>query len=682
MKKIFFLLIAIVVANVSLMAQTPQKIIAPTIAIVMPAQVEMNEFGKMYSGQAIKTDSTDEEPFDKAKMLKEGNTEKLIRQFEIANHKTIAERQLGISAIFLEKMLNGMTNTSTNEKIGQGKVELIDQILPQNLAAQHDFAVKNGVRYVLNPKKYIFKGNKKEIKQSIELVLYDTILRKNIVVKTLSLDKDYKNIFTMNLFEKTNKKIRINSEIVFLKLPMDILELIVANTLLTPKDIENVQKDQKSQQSHIDSSYTAQPNPEIVALAMPLLERDYQKDLKLQAKGNYERITKPLSENFYGTFFNADKTKFIAYFAQNIMLQDRDYKGKLLGKTVTRTGPVLEGQYFVGIYKNKKWYIEKNSKFQYTEDKKKECLVRKKNDFIREVKEFFNKNGELSPKFWQKEAFKTMKDVQKEIEIKIEEAEAEDAKYSRAEDIKQQKQMLQQFENKLESLRTGKKDTQNRYEYSVADGMMDTTQLKEQIEFTKENITNLENNKDKSNPYSRTRSLQEERDFYQDQYPEGYELVMKIQLDSIKKEISNFENNLQDTEIEPFLERIAQKRPDLYQKTDDWEINKNRFNGFLSNKKYYFLTTTQVVGERKVGCVFKHHYLFLDIETKKWYEWTYPQTNKLQIPENEQWCANAAFEHLAKWNHNYPTLSDPAFWINYVLKQDDGRYLYLKLISE
>jgi hypothetical protein len=682
MKKILFLLIAMAAAAVSLMAQTPQKIVPPSIAILMPEKVEMDDFCKMYGGQAIKTDSADSKYFNKEQMLREGNTEKLINQFEVTNNKTLAERQLGITAIFLEKMINGMTYTASKEKIGQGKVELIDQILPQNLSAQHNFAVKNGVRFVLNPKKYIFKGSKKEVRQSIELVLYDTVLRKNIAVKTLSIDEDYNNVFTLNMFEKTNKKIQMNSEAVFLKLPMDILELIMANTLLTPKDMKSIKNTQKAQKAKIDSLYTAQPNPEIVALAMPLLEEDYKEDLELQAKGNYERITKPLSKNFYGTFFNEDKTKFIAFFAQNIMEEDTDYKGKLFGRVVTRTGPSLEGQYFVGIYKNKKWYIEKISKFHYPEDKKKECLVWKKDDFLREMKSFFNEKNEPNPGFWQKEEFKTMQDVQKGLADRIIYEEQEDAKYNRAENIKQQQKMLKQFENQLELLRTGTKIKQNRYSDNPAEGMTDTIGLKEQIEYTKDGLIRLENNEDKSSPYSMVKNLQEESAFYQDQYPEGYELVVKMQLDSIKREIDDFEDDLRDKEVRPFLQKMLRQRPDLYQDTKDWQTGFDDNRNFLSNKKHYFIATTQVFGERKVGGVYKHHYLLLDIQTKKWYEWTYPETNKPSIPAKEQWRANAVFEQLAKWNDNYPMLNDPAFWANYVLKQNDGAYLYLKPIAD
>jgi hypothetical protein len=681
MKKILFLLIAMAATAVSLMAQTPQKIVPPSIAILMPEKVEMDDFGRKTSENLIKSIQNDSFLLKSKADFDGKDSIFIVYQLNMAESKTIAEYHLRSAAIMLEAMLDGATFNDTNEKVGKSKVVLIDQTLPQNLSAQHDCAVKNGVRYVLNPKKFTLKGSEKDLKQSMELVLYDTLLRKNIAVKTLNLN-EYNYNFLMGGVNQTIKEpISIDYNTLSTKIQFDILDMIISNAVYNEKEVKGIKKQQKSNESKIDALYTAQPNPEIVALAMPLLEKAYEKDLKRQAKGNAWCIAKPLSENFYGTFFNQDKTKFIAFFAQNVMRENRYYTDNELSEA-TRTGPFLQGEYFVGIYKNKKWYIKNTSEFNYEVDKKKEYLALKKEEFVRKMKGILNEKGEINASFWQKEEFRTMKDKIKEVEEEIEKSRQEDKKYSRAKDIKGQKKMLQQYEAQLEALKTGKTIRQNPYEDNPAERMTDTTQLKEQIAYTKERILIKENDTDTSNPYSMTKYQEDKRTFYLDQYPEGDELVMKMQLDSIKKEIDDFEDALQDTSVKPLLQQLVQKRPDLYQNSDNWEVNKNRFSVSLTNKKHYFVTTTEVIGERKRGGVFKHHYLLLDIQTKKWYEWTYPETNKPSIPEKEQWRANAVFEQLAKWNDNYPMLNDPTFWANYVLKQDDGAYLYLKPIPD
>jgi hypothetical protein len=696
MKNNLFLLIAMTFITVSLMAQTPKKIVAPSIAILMPEKVEVDAACEKITKKpayiilAINPNDTTEEELDTLDMNYAVNKA----------YKASEQRAKPIMDKILKKPIPGFLLGSIAIAIQESiftleghKVVFMDTILSADLEIERQFARKNKVRFILNPQKFSANKQGEYPNISLGMILYDSLTHKNSVIENINSNDKHTNVFTQHYIRSGICRPRGDFMADFLCHSERVLS-ITTDTIMYKMfyDDKIVQAKINLQQMKIaktDSLFKAKPDPKILELLMPVIESEYQNHVSRYKNidGSPSNIEHYTEKDCYNASFNADKTKFIAFFtltqkepdyseetprrsrSSNFVVADKTPSAFARKRKVSENQKmidVISPRIYTGIFENGKWYIGNGNNFNMALVEKDLLSVQKQEFFGNTVGLLQDTSLAMNPEFWYKNRFRSMQGKIAELAQQIKDEERNDAFA--------EKQYSPDYIQKEIDKITAKLKT--------PEGKRGKNMLKQNLKFYKKQLEEIKKQPKYEPMLGRADRFQEEYTFYKNEYPKGYELVMKMQLDSIKNEINNLENILEDTEIEPFLAKLKQKRPDLYQEADNWDLSTSSSHSILSNKKHYFLTTTEVIGERKRGGVFKHHYLLLDIENKKWYEWTYPETNKPNIPAKDQWRADAVFEQLAKWNHYYPTLSDADFWANYVLKQADGKYLHLKPVFE
>lgn len=660
MKKNITITIAFCAAASVLFAQTERKIVLPTIAVVLPAKVEMDNFCTKMSAKTMSSiREHDTMQYDLDTIL---NRESFYFSEKVA--KPI--RSVVVKKDFPAVSIGGIAMEIQEQlwKMGQQRVILKDTILGADTNALYQFAKQQAVRYVLQPHFFTMQKGKDRALMTVEYSLYDTLVHQNIILntKTEAADAHKMMILGADLYNRCESKyvkgFEDKSVCYMGRLARTVADSVLCRALNNDALIKQKIDLFYLKKAKMEALRQAKPDERVFPIVLPFLEEHYNSEIaffKRVINHKPRMIPHYSAKDCHTAFFNADKTKFVALFATNIMIKQMDYtdnKEKMMRAVAVSL--------CAGIHQNGKWYIKQSGN----------NMTHLEADFNNMIKaDFDNKTaGYLqdtslaeNPAFWQKGDFRDMKEAIAEIEVELKDELLRDKLYSKFEAIKNMKNDLKRYGNRLNSKES-------------------KAQIKQQIKFMTEEIADMQENPDSSRHDGHTDRLKTQRTFLQNEHPEGYELVTNLQLDSLQAEIRLLHSTLKDT-AEVFTEKLSIKRPDLYQNTEEWEINGALFKTFIGNKKYYFITTSQNKSAKNAKYwqeIYEHHYLLFDIENKKWWEWTYPKNNRVAIPEREQWRSSAIFEQLAKWNGNYPMLNDPNFWANYVLKQENGSYLYLK----
>ncbi|MBX9853626.1 MAG: hypothetical protein K2X86_17925 [Cytophagaceae bacterium] len=156
--------------------------------------------------------------------------------------------------------------------------------------------------------------------------------------------------------------------------------------------------------------------------------------------------------------------------------------------------------------------------------------------------------------------------------------------------------------------------------------------------------------------------------------------LYKIVAESMRKELQEkgdrFESEISEQILKPYYEKLKKNKPEEF---TDYSIMYNKFTLIYPKDLTIVLNPIRITnskGEKQI------RYFVVFPDTKEVYEWIYL---KPENSESASWhYGSEIIDQLSvvtKWNFSYDSLEDKKFWDNYILKKENGTYLYLKKIE-
>lgn len=203
--------------------------------------------------------------------------------------------------------------------------------------------------------------------------------------------------------------------------------------------------------------------------------------------------------------------------------------------------------------------------------------------------------------------------------------------------------------------------------------------------FFKENSTEFNPEFWETNLFAKVKDVTKEPDYekYKEMYAhrerknKDYIGMYEIVADELKKEkkanLKKFEKEVSQKFVKPFFEK---------QKSSKYFEDYDQINNFILiyPKDTSIILIPQKIEKKKESYQLKYFLFFR--ETQEFYEWNYLKPKNLNA--KPPIYGSEIIEHLAsvvEWNFSFDTLDDEEFWQKYILKQDNGKYKYLKKIE-